>query len=436
MANRRASKGTVTWDGGSLTQTEFATQHSVALTGLDPAANYTVTVTAVDQAGNGPTSASTTFTTATAQDTAPPLILSGPTVSAITQNSALLQWETNEPATTVVLGDLARSVPGYRTVHNVELTGLTIQTAYSLTVSSTDQAGNGPTSRSIGFSTLALPDTTPPVITKGPWFADVSATGATVLWETDEPANSGVSYNDGTAYGVLNDTAFKREHAVRMTGLNPNTEFQVTVSSSDMHGNGPTLSEPLTLRTLAAADNDPPVFTEAPAVCNLNHQLIQICFRTDEPASVRIDYSRADGTAQGVEARAQLIRNHVLPITGLTANSTYRLRFQVRDAAGNTAQSEPFEVTTLAVGQGAAPRFVQTPSISYQGKDRVVISWETDSPTDARIDYGAGHYGQLVSDGQRKTRHRLVVPNLNAGTAYQFRITATDIDGRSVQYGF
>ena len=34
---------------------------------------------------------------------------------------------------------------------------------------------------------------------------DITDTEATIIWTTDEPATSGVSYNDGTAYGVVQD---------------------------------------------------------------------------------------------------------------------------------------------------------------------------------------------------------------------------------------
>lgn len=429
------AKGSVTVGNRTIEETAFVTHHSVLIDDLLASTSYTAEVTATDKTGNGPTRGSVTFTTSTAPDNRPPLIVAGPTVSAITSDSAVVEWETNEPATTVVTGDVSFAGVGYATVHKVELRNLQSATRYAIRIASSDESGNGPTQRQLHFTTLLSADTTAPVILKGPWFVDITGDGATVVWETDELSNSGVSYNDGVAYGVLNDDALSLTHSVRMTGLKPDTMYHVTVSSKDAFGNGPTLSAPFDVRTLSVADTVAPVFLETPTACNINRQLIQLCFRTDEPASVVIEYGTHPNDLGSVEARAQLLRQHTMPINGLSPLTAYFFRVSVTDEAGNTSVSAPIQTTTLSGGNGT-PSFLAAPTVAYKSKDRAVISWETNRPCSALVEYGESSFDLQASDGQLRTKHSIVLPNLVAGQSYQFRVTATDVDGNKVEFGF
>ena len=431
------ANGDVTWTGGSsgsLSENAYVTHHDMLLKGLSPSTNYTVTVSAKDRSGNGPTNGSVTFTTKDVPDTTAPLIIAGPTVSSITDTSALIEWETNEPATSVVNGEVNGDAGGWNIQHRVVLSDLSPLTTYNIQIESTDKAGNGPTTRNLSFTTLAATDTNPPVITKGPWSINVTSSEATIEWHTDEPANSGVSYNDGINYGVLNDDALTRQHSVRMTGLTPSTKYMVTVSSKDAYGNGPTLSMPFEVQTLEADDATPPVFTEMPAACNVNQQLILLCFTTDEPASVVVEYGLSSDNLTETESRAQLVRQHSIPITGLATATTYYLWVRVKDASGNERVSDILSVTTSAV-PSESPQFIQTPQVSYAGDNRVVIDWETDTPCTALVEYGIDDYTLQVSEGKLKAKHNLVITNLAPSITYQFRVTVTDVNGNGTRWG-
>lgn len=238
----------------------YRREHAVPVTGLVASTVYTAEVQSADEAGNGPVTASVEFETGVAPDLAAPLIIEGPVILSIAHDSAVVEWRTNEPATTDLDygpgGDLSvgSTVPGLRDLHRVELTGLSAEVFYSVQVRSSDAAENGPvTSSVVNFSTLPTPDTTPPVITAGPLVINISETETTVIWSTDEPAVSGVSLNDGTAYKVIRDENLVTEHEVRITGLAPDTAYDYTVSSTDGLGNGPTLSETQDFETLSEA---------------------------------------------------------------------------------------------------------------------------------------------------------------------------------------
>jgi chitodextrinase len=406
----------------------------VLLDNLQPNQSYTATVSAYDRTGNGPTTASTAFRTLGVPDSTAPLITAGPSVGLVDPSTVTLTWETNEPATTKVRGELTYDNSNLVVSHTATLQGLSPATQYNVTVSSTDAAGNGPATRELTFKTPAAADTAPPVITKGPWSTDVTSDAATINWETDEPANSGVSYNDGTAYVVTNDDALTEQHSVRLTSLSASTTYNVTVSSKDASDNGPTLSQPFQVLTLAAADTQGPVFTEAPTACNINQQLIQLCFRTDEPASVLVEYGAAQSALDKSDAKVQLVQQHSIPINGLTPSTTYYFRVHVTDQAGNERVSETFSIQTHAQ-TSSPPSFVTAPTVSYTDNDRVIIEWETDRPCNALVEYGPGNFDLRAEDGQYKTKQVIVLTNLTPGATYQFRVTATDVDGLSVTGG-
>jgi hypothetical protein len=66
-----------------------------------------------------------------------------------------------------------------------------------------------------------------------------TARGATIVWATDEPADSQVQYGTSTAYGhwSLPDAGFVRSHTITLTGLQPNTWYHLRVRSRDRAGN-------------------------------------------------------------------------------------------------------------------------------------------------------------------------------------------------------
>ncbi len=105
-----------------------------------------------------------------AADVTPPVI-SGVTVSAVTDTSATVSWTTDEPATsavsygpTVAYEDGTLSDTTLTTSHGVTLTGLAAESTYHFAVESTDFAGNTTTGPDTTFVTAAPPVPGAPVI--------------------------------------------------------------------------------------------------------------------------------------------------------------------------------------------------------------------------------------------------------------------------------
>jgi parallel beta-helix repeat protein len=96
-------------------------------------------------------------------DITPPRI-TNITVSSVTQTSAVISWQTDEPATSLVLygtssGKYTRNVSNatHVTSHTIKLTGLSSSTKYYFVVNSTDRAGYSNASAELSFTTASPP---------------------------------------------------------------------------------------------------------------------------------------------------------------------------------------------------------------------------------------------------------------------------------------
>ncbi|MFO7742640.1 MAG: DNRLRE domain-containing protein, partial [Anaerolineae bacterium] len=104
-------------------------------------------------------------------DTTPPQIVAGPTVAELGATEAVITWETDEVATSVVRYDTVARLtrfeetgPAATMGHEVVLEGLTPSTTYHYIVRSTDAAGNAVESGDMLFETEPPPDTRVPTV--------------------------------------------------------------------------------------------------------------------------------------------------------------------------------------------------------------------------------------------------------------------------------
>ncbi len=190
-------------------------------------------------------------------DTTPPTIIDPPTV-IVRDCTARVEWATDEPSTSVVeygatptYGDVA-ALATLSPSHAVDLAGLSPASNYHFRASSTDAAGNGPTTS--GDAVFATVGPAPPLILLGPQVAGSSGSSATLTWTTDEPSDSTVEFGTTPSWGSsVSVPTMVREHAVTVSGLLPETGYHARVLSTDGCGHGPTASADLQFMTGPAA---------------------------------------------------------------------------------------------------------------------------------------------------------------------------------------
>lgn len=157
---------TPSYELGAVISSDLVASHSLPLSGLTPNTLYHFRVSSTDASSNEAVSSDQTFMTLSPTDTTPPII-SNIKVINITETSAEITWQTDEPANSVVQYGLTNSyelgtitLANLATSHSIPLFSLTPNTLYHFRVSSSDASGNTATSDDRTFQTL--PDTTPP----------------------------------------------------------------------------------------------------------------------------------------------------------------------------------------------------------------------------------------------------------------------------------
>jgi len=430
----------VTINGTTLTDEILVTHHEMAVEGLSADTVYSVTVSSTDGQGNGPASGSTTFRTLLTPDIQPPTFLDGPVIVNITHDRATVVFEADEPVTASVSlyqgGAFVREVQtGSNHEHEVLLDGLLAETLYEVIVVLTDSAGNGPTvSAPLEFTTLALPDAVAPLILAGPHITDISATGATVAWTTSEPANSGVSYNDGVAYGVITGQDFVTEHQVTLASLTPETQYNVTASSTDVRGNGPTLSDVVSFTTLVLPDTNAPKIIGSPLVHTVNHQMALIKWQTDERSDSVVLFGLTPTDLIYEAAKSSLTTQHSVPVNHLNPATRYYFAVRSTDADGNSVLSATGSFITRSNDPQVGIEFAVPPYLVDATDTTLTVYWRTHQSADSLLQCTdtVGSVSQ-VAEGKRKKEHQLTLTGLLPGTIYDCVVTSADQRGNSAQ---
>jgi phosphodiesterase/alkaline phosphatase D-like protein len=435
------TKGAVKLGATTVLASDLLTTHSVQITGLTPSTAYTAEVSATDATGNGPTLKTASFTTAAAADVIAPVILEGPTVSGASATSLVVQWSTSEPTKGALSYGLGTALnasvleTALSVAHRIELTGLTADSSYSVRVSATDAANNGPTmSRTRTGRTLPTPDTSAPIIINGPLVSDITHSAAMVKWKTDEPSSGGVSWNDGVAYGVLSDDKLDTEHSARITGLVAGKTYHLTVSSKDALGNGPTLSKTVDFATQAQADIHAPELLTAPSIVSITHQSAVVQWETDEPTDSQVSYGIT--TLDKSDSRAALTKKHSLALVGLTPATTYQVQVRSSDSDGRVSPASAIaSFSTRANADTVLPIFDTPPAVGYTTDKKAVLQWKTDKLTDSQVTITPITFDEpprIKDDGQLKGEHEVSVTGLTPNKTYSVAVTSTDLWGNTV----
>jgi chitodextrinase len=474
---------------------EPATEHEYWLTDLSALATYALQLSVRDVAGNGSVTRDViTFTTLAQPDVLPPVITAGPFVSDTTDSEATITWQTNEPSVSgVSLNDgtqyLVYRDETYVTDHQVRVTGLSAQTLYHYTVSSTDALGNGPTlSQTKSFTTLAGVDVDPPVITEALKIVGITHQSAVVHWRTDEPADGRVFYRAVSAQGqepwqMAAEAKLQTKHVIQLVDLVSDTDYEVYVVSKDSQGNE-VISHVSTFSTRSRPDTQGPVFTQEPTLVDGKKGKAVLQWETSESAECTVQYQPSQGgevrrveekgrgtkhsvvlseleedmnytftvlcrDAQGNQSQWPEAADESLGSTGSNATKAYA-NTQVRDVLQDTlhtgstwlAQAAHFVVpaakaqtvmgNTFSISSSqevTGPQWLQAPLATLISDDAAVLVWETDVPTTGEVSYQA----QDSTEVQRKAATTydgvqvVVLTNLLPNTQYAVTVQVQDV---------
>jgi hypothetical protein len=413
-------------------------QTTYTITGLGTGTYY-FAVTAYDTSGNE--SGYSNQGSKTFSDTTPPVI-SAINVSNITSSGAGIAWTTNEPSdtqvqygTTTAYGSSTALNSALATSHRQSLSGLQASTLYHYRVLSRDAAGNLATSGDSTFTTSAASDTTPPTIS-GITTGNLSSTGATISWTTNELSDTQIQYGTTTSYGsstALN-TSLVTSHSQSLSGLQASTLYHYRVLSRDAAGNLATSGDN-TFTTSAAPDTTPPVISGITA-SNMTNIGAIITWTTNEAASSQVEYGTTTAYGSSTTLNSTLVSGHSAALTGLAASTTYHYHVKSADAAGNLAISGDSTFTTSAAPD-TTPPVISGVTASNMTNIGAIITWTTNEAASSQVEYGTTTaYGSSTTlNSTLVTSHSVALNSLAASTPYHYRVKSADAAGNLATSG-
>lgn len=185
------------------------------------------------------------------------LIISDITVTNITENSANINWNTDQLASSVVNYGLSTTAllkagaPGFVTNHVVTLQNLQPGSLYYFRVSSKDATGSSSSSPFQTFNTVAgAPDTIPPSVPTNLSASAASSSQINLSWNA---STDNIGVTGYTIYRNGSQVTTSASPSYSDTGLLAETTYSYTVAAFDAAGNASSQSTSVSATTLAGS---------------------------------------------------------------------------------------------------------------------------------------------------------------------------------------
>lgn len=200
------------------------------------------------------------------------------------------------------------------------------------------------------------------------------------------------------------------------TTLTPDGPHQLLIRAYDAAGLAGSAQT-----TSVIVDNTPPSTPGAPAATSVQQNQLSLSWpaATDAISLAGYRISR-NGTIVATTA------NSSYTDTGLAPNTGYTYTVTAVDTAGNSSPaSPPLTVTTPS----SAPLFSGI-TASNITSNSAVISWETNVPATAQVDFGRIPYRRTTPlDTTLQTSHSVTLTGLLSNTLYHYRVKSRDAQG-------
>ena len=198
----------------------------------------------------------------------------------------------------------------------------------------------------------------PPQVNQPPVISGVSqmvtsSTTATINWQTNESADSTVSYATSTpvssspSLNTNHNSGFVTSHQIFLTGLTPNTIYYYQVTSTD---SGSLSSTSSTFSFTTPSVPIPPPVISSIASSSVTSIGATISWFTDTLSTSNVFYATSTPVLSapylGTSRSLILTTSHIIPLSGLTASSTYYFLVSSTDAQGNAATSSEMNFST------------------------------------------------------------------------------------------
>lgn len=452
--------------GGSygLTTAElisYNTSHTLKLISLTPDTEYFCQVTSEDDLvpANSLTSPEFSFTTLpSAEFQHEPLDeISNVEAILVTDTKAVIEFDTDQGALCLIQsgtssGSYTNEVAyedGYDDLlnfnhhHSIHINGLIFETKYYYQISCQDNLSTAIFSVEYDFTTAektytesgwgAQADVTAPEIS-GVSIGSITGESAIVTWNTDEAANSFVTYSlDGSEIskmvGNYLDPSladnFVTSHSVTINDLIPSSKYTFSAVSYDAVGN-------VGQSSLSSFSTKAPSSLSAVNVVSRSLTEARVTWETGSETSSVVEYGLTTAYGEIKENKTET-KLHEVIISDLLAGQLYHFRVKGEDAEGNMFASND---NTF---QQKTPPQISGFAVNEITERTAKIEFVTNVPTDALVTYtdlidqkNSGFQGVPTFS----TRHAIELKNLTPGANFTLKIRVRDEEGNELEQEF
>jgi hypothetical protein len=320
----------------------------------------------------------------------------------------------------------------YNRNHSIHMTGLIFSTTYYYQIICEDNLETVINSGEYSFTTAeqsteeASRDTTAPEIS-GVDVSDITGESVTVKWNTDEEANSSVSYgiesgkyeNLAGDYLVNSDSAnYTTAHTVIINNLTPATKYYYKILSNDLSGNISESSEQ-TFTTKA--------YSSLSSIKIVSSSLKEavITWKTDKKMTSIVEYGETNEYGE-TKTSSTMLKDHTVNLSNLKVGTVYHFRVKGKDEDNNMYSSGDYTF------QPKSPPKISDFKLIEISENEARISVATDIPSDVLITYAEkDNPDSSFSQGNPNfiTKHEIKLTNLKSGTAYTYTVKVSDEQG-------
>jgi prepilin-type N-terminal cleavage/methylation domain-containing protein len=439
---------TVTSSPGSFTCTTTGAL-SCTVTGLTNGTSYTFTATATNAAGTGPASAPSAAVT-------PATVPGAPTGVAVTGSQhETINWVApassgGYPVTSYTLQYATSPYSSWVTITNAATgtsytdTALTYGTSYEFRVAATNAVGTGAYSAPSG---VAVPATNPANPTGVTSSYSPGATQITVSWTI--PANDG--FGSPSAANITSYTATSTPSGLTctsagasaptpscaVTGLTPGLTYTFTVTATNSYGLVSPSSSPSSPSAVIVINPTSPTGVTAVYVGGTTSASVSWSAPSNDGYNGSTGANITGYTVTSSPGALTCSTSGApaptgCSVTGLTPGQSYTFTVTATNTAGLTsAASAPSNATgTITTVPNAPTNVTATSNQSTQS----VVTWTAPSPngsaiTSYSVQYAISPYSAWTTATTTATTTSFAVTGLTNGTAYEFRVAATNSVG-------
>ena len=260
--------------------------------------------------------------------------------------------------------------------------------------------------------------------------SSVTASSATISWNTDENADSAVDYGttDSYASGTESDTSLVTSHSENLSGLSEGTTYHFRARSKDLCANETSSSD----QTFSTTDASAPIISSVLATVTSTSS-VTITWTTNEPATSYVNYGTT-GSYGSTVGDSTLTTSHSVIVTGLDAGTTYHFDVVSADASNNSTTSSD---STFTTSSNPSPSNVSNLSVA-SGDGSLTISWTNPSDDDlagirvllCTAGYPSGPSDSSCSVVYAGLANSTIVSSLTNGTTYYVGVFAYDTVGQ------